>query len=253
MKSLSALLGMVTGAIVTTLGLGSAALAADFSFRGTFTRDNDMHSFDFSVGKLSPILFRTYSYAGGIQADGTKNAPGGFDPVLTLFDGEGNLIGENDDDMFGLAEEDPKTKRAFDSSMSVLLDAGNYTVYLTQYDNFAVGPNRSDGFVQAGNGHYTRNLKNCTTDALFCDFTGNVRTGKWAFDAIGVLPLLEADEIATPVIDPLIIDPLIVEPPVIDPPVIDPRHNPTHVPEPATTIPFALAGLGTLVQRRRTK
>ncbi|MEM9264801.1 MAG: DVUA0089 family protein [Cyanobacteria bacterium P01_F01_bin.13] len=221
MKSLSTLLGMVTGAIVTTLGVGSAAFAVDFSFRGTFSQDDDVHLFDFSVDALSPVLFRTYSYAGGTQADGTVIAPGGFDPILTLFDGDGNLIGENDDDIFDIVAEDPTTHQAYDSLLSVLLDAGNYTVSLTQYGNFASGPNLLDGFIQTGNGNYTSELSNCATESPFCDFMGDVRTNAWAFDAIGVLPLLEADEVEPSVVELPVVEPP-VEPPVVEPPVVEP-------------------------------
>ena len=250
MKPLSALLGVVAGAMVTTLGMSSAAFAVDFSLRGTFTQDDDVQLFDFTVGTESTITLRTYSYAGGIQADDTVVAAGGFDPVLSLFNGDGTLIALGDDDTSGTAREDPTTGQVFDSLLEVILAAGNYTVALTQYDNFTNTTNLADGFRQAGNGNFTSTFARCTTHRAFCDFTGDIRTNEWAFDVLGVLPLLEPDEEdELPIIEP----PEDNEPPVIEPSIIEPDDEPTSVPEPTTTVALTLAGLGALVKLRRQK
>lgn len=237
MKPLSTLLGVVTGAMVTTLGIGSAADAADFSFRGTFAQDDDVQLFDFSVLTESTVTLRTYSYAGGTQADGTVIAAGGFDPILTLFDANGDRITDNDDDPLRTITSDPVTGQVYDSLIELVLAAGNYKVALTQFDNFVNGNNLADGFNQTGNSNFTSEFSRCTTDSMFCDFTGNLRTNEWAFDALGVLPLLEPD--AIPLLEPDEI------------PISEPDEIPTQVPEPTTTLAFALAGLGAIVQRRR--
>ncbi|MBX2863706.1 MAG: DVUA0089 family protein [Leptolyngbyaceae cyanobacterium MAG.088] len=277
MKPLSALLGVVTGAVVATLG--SAAFAVDLSFRGTFAQDDDVHLFNFSVGATSTVTLRTYSYAGGTQADGTVINAGGFDPILSLFNGNGILIGLGDDDLSGTVAADLTTGQAYDSLLEISLDAGDYTVALTQYDNFSNTTNLADGFSQTGNGNFTSDFVNCTTQSSFCDFTGDIRTNFWAFDVLGFLPALEHDEDdeppvidppdddEPPVIDPPdddeppIIDPPdddeppIIDPPIIDPPIIDPPDDgePTSVPEPTTTVALALAGFGALVKLRRNK
>ena len=236
MKPLSVLIGVITGALVTTMG--SAAFAADFSLRGSFAQDDDVKLFDFSVDIESTVTLRTYSYAGGTQADGTVVAAGGFDPVLTLYDGNGQFVASNDDDAFGVTAEDPSTGQRYDSLLEMVLAAGNYTVALTQFGNFTNTVNLADGFRQEGNGNYTSNFSRCA-DGPFCDFTGDLRTNQWAFDALGVEPLREADE---------------DEPPVIDKPD-DPDEpddpDPAQVPEPGTTAAFLLAGLGALAHRRR--
>lgn len=238
MKPLSVLMGVIIGAIVTTLG--SAASAADFSLRGSFAQDDDVQLFDFSVDIESTVTLRTYSYAGGTQADGTVVAAGGFDPVLTLYDGNGQFVASNDDDAFGVAAQDPSTGQRYDSLLEMVLAAGNYTVALTQFGNFTNTVNLSDGFRQEGNGNYTLNFSRCT-DSPFCDFTGTLRTNKWAFDALGVQPLREADEDEPPVIDK----------PDEDPDEPDEDPDPAQVPEPGTTAALIVAGLGALAYRRR--
>ncbi|MBE9069396.1 PEP-CTERM sorting domain-containing protein [Leptolyngbya cf. ectocarpi LEGE 11479] len=251
MKPLSALVGMVTGAIVTTFGLGNAASAADFSLRGTFAQDDNVQLFDFSVSTTSAVTFRTYSYAGGTQADGTVITGGGFDPVLTLFDGNGYFLASNDDDDSGTVAKDPQTGQGYDSLLNLMLAAGNYTVALTQFGNFTNSANLADGFRQEGNGNFTSDFSRCTTDTPFCDFTGNLRTNQWAFDALGVRPLLEADEDVPdePVIPS---DPVTPSIPVIPIPN-EPGDEATQVPEPTATVAIALAGMLAMAKRRRNK
>lgn len=251
MKPLSALVGMVTGAMVTTFGLGNAASAADFSFRGTFAQDDDVQLFDFSVLTPSAVTFRTYSYAGGTQADGTIIAGGGFDPVLTLFDGNGKFVAANDDDDSGTVAQDPKTGQGYDSLLNLVLAAGNYTVALTQFGNFTNSANLADGFRQAGNGNYTSGFSRCTTDSPFCDFTGTLRTNQWAFDAQGVLPLLEADEDIPDKPDKPV-TPVTPVTPVIPIPN-EPGDETTQVPEPTATVAIALAGMLAMAKRRRNR
>ena len=232
MKPLSALSGVVTGAMVTTVGM-SAALAVDFSFRGTFAQDDDVHLFNFSVATESTVTLRTYSYAGGTQADGTVIDAGGFDPILSLFNADGDLIFLSDDDESGTAAVDSTTGQTYDSFLEIDLLAGEYTLALTQYGNFSNTTNLGDGFSQTGNSNYTSNFSRCTTESTFCDFTGDLRTNEWAFDAIGVTPISEPDG--------------------PDPDKEPPVDPPAKVPEPTTTAALALVGLGALVKCRRQK
>lgn len=260
MKPLSALMGVVTGAIVSTLGFGGTAAAADLSFRGTFTQDNDVHLFDFNVAKTSTVTLRTYSYGGGTQANGTFIAAGGFDPTLSLFDSTGRYINVNDDDESQTVAADPSTGLRYDSLLEVILNAGQYTLALTQHYNFAVGHNLADGFSQADNSNFTKDFARCTTQSLFCDFRGNIRTNQWAFDALGVQPLKEADEDKPPVTEPPVTEPPVTEPPVTEPPVTEPpvmppiietpEETPTSVPEPTATVAVALAGMLAMKKRR---
>lgn len=246
---------------MTTLGISGNANAADFSLRGTFDQDADVELFEFSVSEQSTVILRTFSYGGGTQADGTEILPGGFDPVLTLFDGDGNLLFLNDDDTTGTVARDEDANQAYDSLLEAELAAGNYTLALTQYANFAVGNNLSDGFIRTGN--FTGDLfARCAPGSVFCDFAGNVRTNVWAFDAIGVLPPKEPDQIDKPKPvpgdgdgpigngNPPPTPPVTPPTPPVTPPT-PPIDNPTQVPEPTTTAAFLLAGLGALVKGRR--
>lgn len=156
--------------------------AASFSFTGNFSRDDDVQLFNFSVGSTSSVTLRTYSYAGGTQADGNVVEAGGFDPILALFDSSGALIDENDDGS-GLPE-DPNTGASYDTELTTSLGMGNYTVSVMQYDNFAAGANLTDGFERDGQGNFTSSF-DCDASA-FCDVTGDERTNAWAFDVLNV-------------------------------------------------------------------
>jgi len=127
----------------------TGANAATFSFAGTFAQDDNVQLFNFETESESDVTLRTYSFAGGTQADGNVVSPGGFDPILSLFDSTGALIANNDDDMDG-GSVDPVTGVAYDSFLTTALAPGNYTVALTQYDNFASGTDLSDGFLYDG-------------------------------------------------------------------------------------------------------
>ena len=150
---------------------GTYAMADDFSFTGNLSDDEDVQLFGFTVGETSTVTMRTYSYAGGVMADGLNISAGGFDPILALFDGDEVLIDQNDDGSGVPA--DPVTGAAYDTLLEVELDPGNYTVAVSQYSNFAVGPTLSDGFDGSG----TLNFE---------DSTGDFRTSFWAFDVLNV-------------------------------------------------------------------
>lgn len=226
-------MGMVTGAMVTTLGFGGVASAADLSFRGAFTQDDEVQLFNFSLRTDSQVTVRTYSYGGGTQSDGTVIAAGGFDPVLSLFNETGRFIAISDDDASGTVATDPSTGQGYDALIDVMLAAGDYTLALTQFDNFPSGANLEDGFKHDGEGNFTNDFTRCETDSSFCDFLGDVRTSQWAFDTSGFLPLLEADE--------------------EKPPVDEPGPQPTEVPEPTATVAMALAGMLAMAKRRRSQ
>ena len=180
---------IIGAACAINFALCSTASAASFSFTGTFSADDDVQLFNFTAGGASTVTMRTYSYAGGVQADGNVVSAGGFDPILALFDNAGNFIGQNDDGAIGTVSTDPNTIEAWDTYLDVALVAGNYTVAIMQYDNFALGPTLSDGFLQTGNPFFTGTLGNCS-NGQFCDVSGvnpyNNRTNEWAFDVLNV-------------------------------------------------------------------
>ena len=199
---------------VKALGLSiiaaSLASAANFSFQGTLTRDDEVQLFTFSVGSTSNVTLRTWSYAGGVNAAGTTIARGGFDPILALFNSSGALIDQNDDG--SAVPADPVTGSNFDTLLRSSLSSGTYTVSVMQYDNFANGPNLSDGFLYSNSPTFT-SVFGCS-NGRFCDVNASNRTGAWAFDILGV------DSASTPTTPP-----------------------PGEAPEPAT-VSMMVAGLG---------
>ncbi|WP_309610187.1 DVUA0089 family protein [Sphingomonas sp.] len=163
-------LKIIAALTVATMGLSSApALATDFSFTGSLPTANTVQLFNFIVGAPSTVTLRTYSYAGGMNSAGTVIAAGGFDPILSLFDSTGLRIGFNDDGAG--VPVDPVTGAAFDTLLSSPLGVGSYTVSVSAFSNFAIGPNLSNGFSGGGS---------------FTDVTQHLRTNQWAFDVLNV-------------------------------------------------------------------
>ncbi len=140
----------------------------NFSFTGNLANDDDVQLFNFTVGTTSNVTLRTWSYAGGINADGVVIPDGGFDPILALFNSAGTLIDENDDGSPTEVSADPTTGEFYDSFLTTTLSPGDYTVSVAQFSNFAIGPTLSDGFAGSAR----------------VNFEG--RTDFWAFDVLGV-------------------------------------------------------------------
>jgi hypothetical protein len=174
----------LTALAIGVLGITSSAKAADFSFRGNFAADNTVQFFNFTVNTDSNVTLKSLSYAGGTQADGTVISAGGLDPILSVFDvSTGNRIAQNDDGNSSNVGTDPVTGQTYDTFLQTFVNPGQYTVAVSQYDNFA-GENLSDPFPNADQRNFT-NQFNCSA-GQFCDFTGDSRTNFWAFDILNV-------------------------------------------------------------------
>ena len=179
------------GIVAVCLSIGVAA-AGDFSFTGTWTQDDQLEVFQFTAP--SPItMLRTWGYAGGTNANGQVILPGGFDPILTVFDATGGLVSssvlvDSNNDGAGV-DTDGTTGNAFDSLLllSALNPGGTYVLILSQNDNFANGPTYGNGFGRDGQGNFTAGAFGCVGTAPFCEspFVPQ-RTGDWAVDITGV-------------------------------------------------------------------
>jgi hypothetical protein len=171
-------------AVLLTL-LSGVAYADNFSFTGTFSQDDNVQLFNFIVGAPSAVTLRTWSYAGGTNAAGTVIARGGFDPILALFNSGGSLINQNDDGGCGLVAADAVSANCWDTFLTASLTAGTYTVAVMEYDNFANGPNLSNGFTRTGQGNFTGPLTGHPGES-FWDVANTHRDNHWAFDILNV-------------------------------------------------------------------
>ncbi|MDE3167813.1 MAG: PEP-CTERM sorting domain-containing protein, partial [Acidobacteriota bacterium] len=136
---------------------------------------------------------------GGTNAAGNTILAGGFDPILSLFDGTGGLtassilLTQNDNGPQcplgspACVNIDPATGSAFDSLLTLtgLNVGGTYDLVLSQGDNSANGPNYGAGFLEAGNGNFTASIYPCGGTS-FCDSNLAQRNGQWAVDIVGV-------------------------------------------------------------------
>ncbi len=171
--------------------LATAASAANISFTGVFSGDDQLEVFLFTA-PTAGFTARTWSYAGGTNAANQPISAGGFDPVLSLFNATGGLVAGSllvaaNDDGAGVAT-DPSTGNAFDSLLAIsTLSPGNtYPLVLSESDNLAFGPTYGDGFSQTGNGNFTPGEFGCGGTAPFCDAGVDQRNGTWAVDIDGV-------------------------------------------------------------------
>jgi len=154
--------------------------AANFSFTGSFTTDDQEQIFDLSLTSATTVTFETLSYGGGTNAAGTVIPSGGFDPRLTWFQSDGTEIGSNGGPYCG--SNGSFLGACNDAYFQGTLAAGSYFLALTQDGNDPNG-DLSAGFSEQGNPNFTANgLCN-----QFCDsLSGNELAGTWAVDILGV-------------------------------------------------------------------
>jgi hypothetical protein len=168
--------------------MSSAASAAAFSFTGTFNQDDDVRVFNFDLTSPSAVTLKTFSFSGGTGADGSVIPAGGFRPVLSLFSSTGMLLDSVSSEACGPQMPDSVTGLCGDPFLLQSLSAGSYKVALTEFFNVPIGPNLSDGFLQAGTGNFTG--PTCSVPGgAFLD-TASIdcgqRTNVYALDILGV-------------------------------------------------------------------
>lgn len=211
---------------------------AQAGFTGTFSSDNSLAFFKIVADGATANTIRSYGYAGsstypgGTMADGsTVVDAGGFDTLLTLYDGSGHRIGsELNDDGAGVPA-DPVTEESLDSLYEGTLGAGTYWLALGLSQNYG-DDYLGDGFAWDDlTGFISASINLCGSPAPFMDFTCTERSGGWALDIVGFSSVEQktwADVQA--------------EFPLIPPP------PPPPLPEPGT---LALLGLGWVAMWRR--
>lgn len=239
-------------AMIACLGVMTPkAHAVNFSFHGTFQFDNDVPVINFTVAVPGEITIVTRGYGGGTLSDGTVIAPGGFDPLIHVWNADGTNLAFNDDSLFIPVNDDPSTGQGYDSGLEFPVAAGDYFLTIAQVGNQPAGTVRAAGYTRDSNPDFTRDLfAPPGSDGYFYDVLGNHRTGDWAIDLLNVneaqylSPINDNDNDNDNGDDD---DPVVIITPDPGTPVTSP------VPEPLTaTLAFAsLFGLGMAVGRRR--
>ena len=169
----------------------SLAAAASVSVRGALLWSdgaaNDTHAYTFAVAATSTVTIQSYGYGGSSGAPGGMNLAGavipagGFDPYFSLFTGTGPLatfVASNDDGACPPAT--PDGGLCGDSTLSLSLSAGTYTLVVAAFDNMSLAENLgsgtlSDGFSGLGNydplrtSNYAIDINGNGLDTLFRD------------------------------------------------------------------------------------
>lgn len=175
-------LAHIGAAALLVLAASLPAQAATVSLSGNLFQDNAIQRFSLNLSAAGAITATSIGYAGGTDAAGNPVAAGGFDSVMYLFSSTGALLYQSDDG-FGVPA-DPSTGEALDAAFTTAsLAAGDYTMVLTQADNYLLGFNLSDGFARRGQGNFTA-AYGCSNGS-FCDYMGNNRTSAWAVNFSG--------------------------------------------------------------------
>ncbi|HYL75438.1 MAG TPA: DVUA0089 family protein [Bryobacteraceae bacterium] len=175
---------------------GAQAFAANISFTGVFSTDDQLQQFNFTLASGATVTLQTWSYAGGTNANSAVIPQGGFDPWLSLYDSLGNLLQSVDNGTCGQVGTDSVTGACFDSFISQPLGTGSYILILSQSDNQPAGTMLSDGFTQTGSPTFTSSF-GCT-NGQFCDSNADNRTNEWAVDIDNVTSAFAVSAVPEP-------------------------------------------------------
>jgi hypothetical protein len=166
--------------------------ASTLSFNGAFGQDESLEWFRVTMNAPGALTVRTWSFAGGVNADGTTIPAGGFAPVLSLFEETGFQLllavdhaGGSGPDC-GPRPADPFSGFCWDGYLSTSVGAGSYLLALTEDDNLPFGPTLSEGFSRTGQGNFT-GPNFLGQPGSFLLVSGEQRTSEWALD-------IDADE-----------------------------------------------------------
>jgi hypothetical protein len=178
------------------------ACASSISFAGNFATDDNIVAFGFVLSSAETVTLETLSFSGGVGVSGLV-ASGGFSPVLSLFDPNDNLLaydlgataptcgaGNQNPNappkIFPVPPRniDPYSGYCLDAYINLSLNAGDYTLALTQDDNLPLGDFNA-GFSRQDSGNFTASELGLDQGA-FLLFDGTQRTSAWEIDFLGV-------------------------------------------------------------------
>lgn len=177
--------------VLCLLAASAMCLSAEsLSYTGTLSTPENIFETTFTLTAADTVTFQTWSFGGGTNAAGQTIAPGGFDPLLTLFsgspaaatialDGSGNALADGDNlynppwSFVGNCPPAGTVAIGSDSDcgddfMQTPLAAGTYTLVLSDanyipnaiYDNGAL----SEGFTDWTEGVF----QTCDPDSDAC-------------------------------------------------------------------------------------
>lgn len=184
-------LGVVASALLGA-SLPAHASTIDVDLSGTFLADNDVFRVDFTLDNDGFVSFFTSSWV-------AANSGLGFDTALFVWDAAGNWLGfpsgySDDAGAPGTGDSNGVTY-AYGENDAFINDfyfgAGSYTLTLVQTGNLPVGfpgaANLSNGFTQAGQPNYTRDILGYGPNDFFNGAGGSdPRNGNWALHLIGI-------------------------------------------------------------------
>lgn len=187
------------------LGFAVPASASVVSFTGTFTEDNDVQLFTFSLLTSSTVTLQTLGFGGSADNPGGTNAagqiilPGGFESVLQIYDAAtgdaigGPILPGPDPDCSPRTPDPNRAGFCQDAYAQEFLPAGNYLLALTQNANLPNG-NLSDGF------YYADTVPDPNFNSGFVGSFGFPGSGRWAVDLLSVDSAQEVPEPAPAVL-----------------------------------------------------
>jgi hypothetical protein len=159
--------------VLSLLIISKIAFAQSITLTGKLSDANQVFISSFTLTKVSQVNIQTWSYGGGIDAQGVEVREGGFDPNVTLFSGSGahaRLWDQNDDGECPPGHADSATIQCMDSTLKEIgLKPGIYTIALTAHANLAKGDTLGDGF---------------TGEGTFIDVMHNDRSKKFVVDIV---------------------------------------------------------------------
>jgi hypothetical protein len=168
---------------LSAIALPHPARADSFPFTGTFTTDDQVQLFNFTLATTEEVTFQTWGYGGGTNAASDVIAPGGFESLLSWFGPDGSSIG--DSSAYGCGAGNVYQFDCLDAYADPTLGPGTYTLALTVWENSSLGDgNPGDlalGFQYAGQPNFTA-AGSCTQ---FCDGDENQDNGNWSVDIVG--------------------------------------------------------------------
>ena len=178
-------LAAVTLAVFITHGVSAASVSWQGALKLSPGAANDTATYKFAVSAMSTISIQSYGYNGSSGAPGGTNlagrviSSGGFDPYITVFKGSGpsaTFLASSDDGPC----LPPNGNQCPDSSLSLTLSPGAYTLVVEAFDNMSLAENLGtgtlgDGFTGLGNYDATRtnnfaiDIGGRSLDTIFAD------------------------------------------------------------------------------------